>query len=267
MSVPPAPPKSRRRRRPQLLVWVVALMLGLLVWQTVALVRRYPYEPGKQVRAYVEIRQLGNAVGTFKAKMNVNHLPAGFRLKAAYDPADPEAAYLRQLFPQIDLADTGLPPETDHVLDPNQALMFFLTGAPATKHEGFSTDQRRPFRGPVGWAEGRIGPFLDTDNVRPDAAGRLLDPWGTPYAYLAFDPTTDGYPDRDCLGVRPYRLNGQPLNKKSYQIISAGPDRRFGPGDNWNPGMGPWAADGPGADDLSNFNSGRPLGWRNPLDW
>jgi hypothetical protein len=238
---------------------VVAALIGL--WE---LGRHYLITTrvdGPSQRARVETAQIANAISAFKAKMNVGHVPAGFRLKAAHDPADPEAVYLRQVFPQLDLADNGLPPGTDDRLDPNQALVFFLTGGRYTNYQGFSRDKQHPLRPPADAPGARVGPFLDVTADRLDAAGRYLDPWGTPYAYLAYDPASNDYPDRDCFGVRAYRVNGKAMNPKGFQIISAGPDRRFGPGGDWTPGEGPWAAGGPGADDLANFNLG-PLGRR-----
>lgn len=265
MSSPTAPPK-RRRWTPRgvvnagLVTGAVALPWAALAWWTVDF-RIWP--PPRHPPPVSEMAQVGNAISAFKAKMNANNIPAGFRLRAAYDPdpADPDLAYLRQVFPQVDPKDTGLPPGTDDPLDPNQALVFFLTGGKYTNYEGFSTDRRHPFRPPGGAAENRIGPFLEVSSRNLDATGHLLDPWGTPYVFLAFDPAISGYPDRDCFGVRPYRVGDKTMNPKGFQLLSAGPDRVFGPGGEWTPGDGPWSADGPGADDRSNFNGG-PLGER-----
>ncbi|MBX9580842.1 MAG: hypothetical protein K2X87_11090 [Gemmataceae bacterium] len=256
MSAPP----DRHRPHPLGRLVEVGLVFGAVALPWAVIAWFTDIRTGSPPPARSEMAQLADAVAAFKAKMNVGHIPAGFRLKAAYDPADPEAAYLRNVFPQLDLADTGLPPGTDDHLDPNQALVFFLTGGKYTDYKGFSTDRRRPFR-PSDGLDNRIGPFLDLLPRHLDAAGHLLDPWGTPYVYLAFDPTTNGYPDRHCFGVRPYRVNGKAMNPRGFQLISAGPDGRFGPGGDWAPGEGPWAADGPGADDIGNFNSG-PLGRR-----
>ena len=44
-----------------------------------------------------------------------------------------------------------------------------------------------------------------------------------------------------------------------FQIISAGPNKIFGPGGNWTPGTGPWAENQPGNDDISNWTQ-RKLG-------
>lgn len=257
MSAPAAPPKPRCRPLRWLAAVGFTIALGSVGFVTVA------YHRGcvlvRETGCRAEIGEIGHAVTVFKAKMNVGHIPAGFRLKAAYDPngpPDPELVYLRQAFPQLEFADNGLPPGTDDQLDPNQALVFFLTGGRYTNYQGFSRDKQHPFRPPGGAAENRIGPFLDVSPRRLDGDGHTLDPWGTPYAYLAFDPALSAYPDRDCFGVRPYRLNGRTPNPKGFQIVSAGPDGRFGPGGDWTPGDGPWAADGPGADDLANFNQG-----------
>ncbi len=266
MSAPTTPPKPRRRQLPSRLLKVaVVIGIAVLVWGVITWLVVDPRPIGsRRARAMVEIDQLHTAVTAFRVKMNVMHLPAGFRLKAAYDPAepvDPNLVYLRQVFPQLDFDDNGLPPGTDDTLDPNQTLVIFLTGGKYTNYQGFSRDKQHPFRPAADAAEVRIGPFLDVSPNRLDGDGRYLDPWGTPYAYFAYDPALNAYPDRDGFGVRPYRLNGKAMNPKGWQIVSAGPDGKFGPGGDWTPGEGPWAAGGPGADDLSNFNSG-PLSRR-----
>ncbi len=102
-----------------------------------------------------------------------------------------------------------------------------------------------------------------------------VDPWGTPYRYLVPPPPTVG--DKrtptpaeyrqlqlhiilGMWGVRGYTEKWKWLGR--VQIISAGPDKKFGPGGEWTPGAGPWAPAGVGADDIGNFNFGYPLGAR-----
>ena len=97
------------------------------------------------------------------------------------------------------------------------------------------------------------------------------DPYGTPYAYFSsynaegdprylppqYNQRSYGRyaaytPPSDCgnLGVAPYYSpNNRYLNAKSFQIISAGPDKTFGPGGLFAPGGGI----GPAADDMCNF--------------
>ena len=63
------------------------------------------------------------------------------------------------------------------------------------------------------------------------------------------------------------------LEDRGFQVISAGGNGVFGPGDNWTPSVvapdgsltpaaGEWASGGSGADDLSNFNNGTLSGQR-----
>ena len=61
-------------------------------------------------------------------------------------------------------------------------------------------------------------------------------------------------------GARPlWKTPTEAVNVKTFQIISAGPDRVFGRGGVWRPGHGDYAPGQPGYDDLSNFHD-RPLG-------
>lgn len=185
----------------------------------------------RRAQAVTEIGQISAGItGGFKAKTGATHIPAfrveripngpqtgrlafmPFRLRARYwDPSDParpagepttaefEAAYLRQVFPQINLNNTGVSVTVGTLpagavgqdLDPNQMLVTFLTGGLQTNFSGFSTNKAMPFSQPGGNA---IGPFLEIKPGKADAAGRYLDPWGVPYAYFAFDPSLTNYP-------------------------------------------------------------------------
>jgi len=85
------------------------------------------------------------------------------------------------------------------------------------------------------------------------------DPYGTPYAYFSSYKLTNGYArygNSDCvnLGVSPYQSSTNPVkyyNPNSFQIISAGPDKVFGPGGLWTAGTSTTAAGT--ADDMANF--------------
>lgn len=227
----------------------------------------------------------------------------------------PEVVYLKQVFPQMDLTDNGLRFGGQFVsngvatapagsvpgieLDPNQTLVLFLTGGPPTSYQGFSTNRRQPFTAPTA-NENRIGPFLDfpsnkyatgaaavttTFNASANAAtngagaASLMDPWGAPYVYYAYNPGINSYMSTKMtyrgVTVNPYIDGTRPFNPKGFQIISAGDNGRddtapygFGPGGTlnkageWVPGEGAYAEEQAGADDLSNFNGG-PLISRN----
>ncbi|MBX9585552.1 MAG: prepilin-type N-terminal cleavage/methylation domain-containing protein [Gemmataceae bacterium] len=242
----------------------------------------------RKAQAATEIAQVADAVAAFKAKMNVGHIPAFrpgttdgslFRLKKMYVGDEPEFAYLRQVFPQIDTADNGWT-GGDQTLAPNQVLLFFLTGIDL---QGFSTNRAKPFTPSTG-SDNRVPPFLTlkTSNIRN---GFFVDPWDTPYAYFAFDPALNNYPvntgtplavawpttttthpvDGTMIapnGVRAFRSGGKFLNARGFQIVSAGPDTTFGGGGDWAPGTGDYVSNGIGGDDLSNFNTG-PLNQEN----
>jgi prepilin-type N-terminal cleavage/methylation domain-containing protein len=159
------------------------------------------------------------------------------------------------------------------VIDPNpviltgdQCLVFFLGGviygSPAGP-QGFCKLSGKP--APLGGGGPRSTPFgFDVKRLSQGANGyySYLDPWGTPYAYFSSYKGTvpvsyNRYGSSDCANLpgspSPYIRATSPLNywnEKSFQIISAGPDKTFGPGGLWgvnNPAVSP------GADDMSNF--------------
>ncbi len=298
---------------------IIAILVSLL---SVVVIR--VRAKAKGAAAAAEMAQITNAVGAFKAKMNVGFIPAGgggpnggFRLCSSYLDATnnplpwAEVIYLKQVFPGMNLGDNGLRIGGAFVsngigaapagsipgveLDPNQTLVLFLTGGTATDLQGFSTNRAQPFTAtPAGSSEPRIGPFLDfpaskyastaaavtalhaSANASPLGAS-LLDPWGSPYAYFAFNPGANGYMGTGFtfrgVTVAPYvDSNNRPLNQKSFQLISAGENGQddpngpygFGPGgfnnvtkqSKWTPQANEYAEGQAGADDLSNFNNG-----------
>ena len=267
----------------------------------------------RKTAAVTEMAQVANAVAAYKAKTNASHIPAfgggnngRFRLCTVYQDGSgnplnwPEVAYLRSVFPQMRLDDNGLRvngntavPNTQPIqLNPNQALLFFLTGSVYTNYQGFSTNKAQPFLATGGF----IGSFLDVNTGKvlqtTDANGypvaTYLDPWGTPYAYFAYDQSVGAYPSSTAnpnpflwprqgdthptessqalvpnaaanSGLAAFRQGGKFLNQKGFQIISAGPDQQFGfvtPNTDWAAGTGDYVSNGVGGDDISNFNSG-----------
>jgi hypothetical protein len=281
MSTDTAPRRKRRRWRwfPDGLVGLLIVLLAVPL--AVMAFFNTPRGPTRSTQTTADIRQIESAIGLFKSKFNVGYLAATgggpngeFRLCSSYADANdnwldwPEVPYLKQVFSQMDRLDNGLrwngrpvTPDSPRLLDANQSLVFFLTGGPFTKYGGFWQDKQRPCTASGKVGENHIGPFLDFPSSRFDADGRLLDPWGTPFAYFTAVPGNDYTGSFTWKGVtvRPYGDPDHPerfANPKQFQIISAGRNGVFAPGGSWTPGEGEWAADAPGGDDLSNFNNG-----------
>jgi hypothetical protein len=154
-----------------------------------------------------------------------------------------------------------VPPASPENLDPNQALVFWLSGGTYCDFRGLSANPKKPFTPPAGPDESRKR-FME---VTPDAVrdrdtgvidGRYRDAWGTPLAVFASDDVGKYQPAATCYGVAPYYTPYRGwLNAGGCQVVSAGPDRKFGPGGLWTPGAGEWGGGKPGHDDLANFRS------------
>lgn len=289
-----------------IVIAIIAILAGLLV-VTIGKVS----VSAKNMNTSSDIAQIANAIGTYKSKMAVSYIPScgggtngTFRLRKQYAGNEPEAIYLRQVWPQlpgcmgIATEFTGIDRDSD--LDANQTLVFFLTGGDTTGFQGFSTNRTNPFTKPaVGSTESRIGPFLNFPDKRYVAGSSvpgadttrpaLLDPFGAPFAYFAFNPVVNTYkfPVYDAKSnsyaytgdqgyrfnnttVTPYILNNKYLEPKGFQLISAGENGKddpttpgtygFGPGGtNWTPRSGVYAEGGAGADDIANFNGNGKL--------
>jgi prepilin-type N-terminal cleavage/methylation domain-containing protein len=160
-------------------------------------------------------------------------------------------------------------------LEGHQVLVFLLGGIPANGQVGclgFNANGRTP-TAPGGT---RKGPYFEfrTNRLVRQSNGFLAyqDPYGTGqvyaffssykrdngynrYAQLPFPSNPTVVPTSDCqsLGVWPY-LSGNNVyqNPKTFQIICAGKDGRFGPGNAVFGLNSP--VTGAGADDLSNFH-------------
>jgi prepilin-type N-terminal cleavage/methylation domain-containing protein len=251
---------------------IIGVLMGLLL---VAI--QYGRDAAKRTSTTAEIAQISNAIGLFKTKTGATHIPAfgggangAFRLCTNYTDASgnwlpwPEVIYLKSIFPNMSPADNGLrlngnpvPNNSPQALDPNQTLVFFLNGSVFTGFQGFSNNKQQPFTPPLSAGEQRLGPFLDLPSNRFTADGRLLDPYGSPYAYFSFDPTINTYPSVSWSGVSPYKdVGGKFLQPRGFQIISAGKNQVFGPGGTWVPNQGPYTVTGPGGDDVANFSAG-----------
>jgi len=152
----------------------------------------------------------------------------------------------------------------------SECLVFYLGGMPTVGGvgcRGFSDDPLDPTLASV--QQEPIGPFYEFKNNRllAGATGvfyEYYDPYTTKYAY--FGPTGPNGYSSDCpntkgvdgIGIVPYYDVNQGTTPRKYfnpnlfQIISAGPDRRFGGGDAWDPKNGDPGT--PTADNLVNFS-------------
>jgi prepilin-type N-terminal cleavage/methylation domain-containing protein len=185
--------------------------------------------------------------------------------------------YIKRLWPRlqfpVDWNQNGVFTD-DVILEGDQCLVFFLGGI---NGQGFSSNELAP-TSPSG---SRVGPFFEFKTNRLVDPGRAtspgyrvyIDAYGKlPFAYLSSYKTRNGYnryysattPQSDCasLGVYPYcdraftDANGnlvpgvQYYNPETFQIISAGYDKKFGPGGAWAPGA---AISVNERDDMANF--------------
>ncbi len=236
-----------------------------------------------------EIAMLSAAVETFQERFGVSHLPSRVKLSetGAYPDRDrpgtldaDSVAYLARLWPELPLGPGSRidwngdgRAEGDWELEGDECLVYFLGGIPDKAGAtpfclGFSANPRNP-AAPGGQ---RVGPFFEFRSHRlRDLHGRgflsYLDAYGRrPYAYFSAYGAPNGYGrygGTDCasLGVWPYAeaLDPAPrfLNPRSFQIISAGLDGKFGPGTKdaatvWTSAQA-GATPAEGRDDQSNF--------------
>jgi prepilin-type N-terminal cleavage/methylation domain-containing protein len=196
------------------------------------------------------------------------------------DPGYPPAG--GNWYTGIDWSGAGLALFTSPViLEGDQCLVFFLGGIPGGGTcRGYSANSQNP----ATLGGDRLKPFLDFDPTRlavlpPNALslpGRspvhfsYLDAYGTPFAYFSAYKVRNGYlpyGGTDCPTLAgaygllaPYQDTLTTfLNPDSFQIISAGKNKLFGPGSAANL----WTASAAnvanppgsnGADDMSNFH-------------
>lgn len=257
---------------------VIAILSGLLV-AGVSRVR----QAATRTMVITELAQASTAASAFAGDRGEFPMLHGggtnstFRLCTNYTDAGgnpltswPEVQYLKRLYPRIDLADTGLRSGGSSVgnaspilLDANQSFVFWLSGGTYMNFMGHSTNNAHPFTpftpAPPGVAAEPRKRYFDfpakrmTHPTTGATDNHWRDPWGTPYACFAYDKNIRNYPAATNFGVSPFVRGDRPENNGSTQIISAGPNTRFGPGGNWTPGSPPYESRLDGGDDLSNF--------------
>jgi hypothetical protein len=216
-----------------------------------------PAKKAEQTRT--EIGQLAAAIEAFKARYKVSYLPSRINL---FSPTTADATYLATLWPSINIAQvisSGNWPRAQ--LEGHQCLVFFLGGNQKEVNgmrvcEGFSQNPRNPAE-----AGGkRDGPFFDFESDRllgkPTTGFAYADAFGQPYVFFSSGWKPNAYLANPVLGVSPYRMDEKRFwNPQSFQIISAGPDGKFGPGGVWSPTNIPAAYQRGqnGYDDITNF--------------
>jgi prepilin-type N-terminal cleavage/methylation domain-containing protein len=269
------PVVAQRRRAFSLVeLMVVIVIIVILVGLLLAGVQNVR-DSAARMETLSRITQIQAAVSLAKAKGGMDYVWSGtFRLRTSYSGNEPELDLLKRMFPQMDLANNGLPTSAQADLDANQALLFLLTGGTPMNFSGFSNDPRRPFT-PPSPGEKRKGPWLqvrpemiwqpdpNTHHYLVDAYRRAETGVGTPFIVFGTKPlpyqaqTVSTFPYSECIvgPVTPYQRGGKYLNENGFQIISAGKDRKFG-----FSGTLPLPPTDPfGVDDLTNFSNG-PLG-------
>lgn len=274
---------------------VVIGIIGVLVALTAAAVIPLAGK-GPAMQNINDIRQLESALHTFNADFKTYppsriFLSNNFS-EYGTNPLGPESlSYLQRIWPRIDWSkgvDWGNvlnPGKVSVILEGDQCLVFFLGGMQLNGGcWGFSTDPYNPtaLPKPIQPPEVRKGPYFTFDNNRlkgpvgprpapfSQNAYVYMDVYGAmPYAYFSTPKGPNRYNldvlvqtvpvPGDCpsLVVSPYMKNPNPpiqyYNPNTFQIISAGKDMVFGAMTIVAPGN---PAQGPGADDFSNFASG-----------
>lgn len=211
---------------------------------------------------YRELINLHHAIESFcrdDRLGNIGYVPSKLDPSGGA-PNSPSANYLRKLFPYTG-GGLRLPPAQ---LEGSQIFVLML-GGPDNK--GWATDLFDPSA-----AYGMRIRFFEFDpNRLKDVHGNgypsYLDRHGTPIAY--FSPFREGldwtaayqqdnpklgqlYTANPGLGFPPYA----DMNMTTFQLISAGPDKKFGQkGATWTPPTGPmvYPVGDPGNDDVANF--------------
>lgn len=235
-------------------ITIIALLISLLlaaVFKALSSVDR--------VKNRNDISQISAAIAAFKRTFEVDYMPSKINLAAGVGTQDYE--YLHRVFPH--LPDGYNSWAALGTLEGDQCIVFFLGGLQqGNACYGFSSNPKDPWAAPTP-GEIRKGPFYDFKLNRLQMKGKALtylDVYGTPYAYFSTYGTSNSYNGNDCSFAKPYMQSATEYVKPdSFQIISAGTDRTFGPGGLYNPAT---LATGAGRDDIANFATG-PLGSSN----
>ena len=242
---------------------IIAILAGLLL----AGVQRVQIVADR-TKAANDVTQLASSCAEFKREFGfyppeIITIPAAGTAPAATSP-------LKRMFPNGDFTAAGSTygDYAGKTLNPSETLVLFLGGLsqagwdsknPAIPLTLASTTTKK---GPYFvFEENRLDRTTGTNGVP-----QFIDPWGTPYIYfrsLSGNDYTGSFPTTTSPTgkVDPYQESASRFaNQQTVQIISAGRDKKFGPGGSWTPGVSPYTDGDVGADDLANFNQGAELG-------
>jgi prepilin-type N-terminal cleavage/methylation domain-containing protein len=230
---------------------VVIAIIAILVGLTTAAAQKFR-DRGRELQAINDLKQMESVLSTFRQKYGVlppcfgggadgnGNIIGTFRLCTVYPTGVsasggtddwPEVQFLLKMFPRMSRMDNGLRygglggtvvQSTAPIhLDPNQILVFFLSGGSFTGYTGFATDPTQPFAPPTATAAARkdggalmdfpAGQRVKPSDYAPKKSGNpswyqvspsatrfqgdkpsqgqdepwFVDPWGNPYLYLS----------------------------------------------------------------------------------
>jgi prepilin-type N-terminal cleavage/methylation domain-containing protein len=233
---------------------VVSILVILAALTTAAVVRAL--QSAEDARVVAEIRQLENGVAAFKAEFGVDYMPSHIKLfnnLAMYQTpnlknTDPVAyetrQFLSRMFPRMPQSGTigwSQSGSGTYELFGPECLVFFLGGRNGT--EGFSKNPNDPWNG----AGNRTKPSFDFDTKRLKLSQwtpgflNYIDgyfngsPEDKPYFYFTSRSGND-YSAADAINhpasftrIAAFRdQNNRFINPNSFQIVSAGRDKRVG---------------------------------------
>jgi prepilin-type N-terminal cleavage/methylation domain-containing protein len=248
-----------------IVVAIVALLVALLMAGVMRVL-------GLQVRTETtsDITQMTQAMGAAKAGYNnmeyfpsqlilysdINNYRIGTTNLEKQTANAFRAMFGKRFISNGGMVNWGVPNGT--VLQGSECLVFYLGGiVQGGRATGFSKNPTDP----TAAGGERLGPYFNFKVGRLVAlparqAASYLDPNGIPYVYFGALSDNNYDATHAHLGVSPYFASGSTptkwLNPNTFQIISAGKDKAFGPGGAINTLVG--YTGGAGADDIANFS-------------
>lgn len=277
-------PRHPRRRAGMTLVEILVVIAIIAILASLLVAALIPARnKAREVQVRADISALEAAISQFKTAYNQTPIPCSggdsttgrgfFRLTSDYSAGtwdnSPELQVLKRMFPRMKRSDNGLkdkngvaiPATTPVMLDPNQCMVFFLTGGSFTDYTGFSTDPEQPFKAtgsrknaffelptakrksPKDWFTEKQSDFTWLKNntnfsrypseQQADLGNNepwMIDPWGNPYLYFSTNVGND-YPFQGNYNY-PSDTSLQSVLRRPLQIGPWGGD--FSPFENGN---------------------------------